>query len=208
MAHWIEWIREFGAPSGYNAETWESAHKWFVKRWMGRLQNNRSGSINLLLRRNVIAEMHRGSGALMNGTHNRERQHLEVYGKVDGSVSNYKQFFHRGANFYIHCGEPIQYSEDYEDATPTVGRLEAIRLETDHELVLELWLYTKCAPEEGMTHPLDGVADRWKLTPGPGNYVSIRPASQNLLLAPYALQPDLNDHLNFWYSCPWMNIVL
>jgi hypothetical protein len=26
--HWAESIREFGHPSAYNAETWESAHKW------------------------------------------------------------------------------------------------------------------------------------------------------------------------------------
>ena len=209
MAHWVEWIREFGSPSGYNAETWESAHKWFVKRWIGRLQYNRSGSINLLLRRNVIAEMHRGSGALINGAQKRERRHLEVYGKVDGSASNYKQFFHSGAEFYIHCGEPVQYSEDDEMATPKIGRLEAIRLEADDVLVLELWLYTKCLPPaEEATNPLNRVADRWTLTPGPGKYVTIRPVIENLLLAPYALQPDLNDRLNCWYSCPWMEIVL
>ena len=209
MSHWIEWIREFGSPSGYNAETWECAHKWFVKRWIGRLQHNRNGSINLLLRRNVIAEMHRGSGALINGTHKRERRHLEAYGKVDGSVCNYKQIFHAEAQFYIHCGEPIQYSTDGPGTTtPVVGRLEAIRIEADNVLALELWLYTKSPSVDQLTHPLDAAAHRWTLTPGHGKYVTIRPIVHDLLIAPYALQPDLNDPLNYWYSCPWMDIVL
>jgi len=64
IGHWSAWVREFGAPSNYNAETWESAHKWFVKRWIGRVQYNSTGMIAGLLRRNHVAESHRGSNVL------------------------------------------------------------------------------------------------------------------------------------------------
>jgi predicted AlkP superfamily pyrophosphatase or phosphodiesterase len=34
ICHWPAFIQEFGAPTNYNAETFETAHKWFVKRWI------------------------------------------------------------------------------------------------------------------------------------------------------------------------------
>lgn len=37
MTHWEEAIKRFGMPSNFDTETWESAHKVFVKPWVGKL---------------------------------------------------------------------------------------------------------------------------------------------------------------------------
>eukprot|EP00301_Raphidiophrys_heterophryoidea_P014637 c23073_g1_i1.p1 GENE.c23073_g1_i1~~c23073_g1_i1.p1 ORF type:complete len:294 (+),score=54.77 c23073_g1_i1:1225-2106(+) len=40
MRHWADSIREFGCPSNFDSETWESAHKVFVKPYVGHLGHN------------------------------------------------------------------------------------------------------------------------------------------------------------------------
>ena len=53
-------IENFGATSNYNGETWESAHKWFVKRWKGKLPLGNASAVGFLMKRNLEYEYHGG----------------------------------------------------------------------------------------------------------------------------------------------------
>ena len=64
ICHWPAFIEEFGAPTNYNAETYETAHKWFVKRWIGCLPHGNAKSMMSLMRRNNIFLSHGGSNLL------------------------------------------------------------------------------------------------------------------------------------------------
>jgi len=57
ICHWSALICEFGCTSGYNAETFEYAHKILVKRWMAKL-NFRNVAKSIICR-DLIAEVHR-----------------------------------------------------------------------------------------------------------------------------------------------------
>ena len=64
ICHWPEWIENFGNPSNYNGETWETAHKWYIKRWVGLLPHSNSTSMTSLIRRTLVFEVHGGSDLL------------------------------------------------------------------------------------------------------------------------------------------------
>ena len=53
--HWPEMIRRYGNPSNFDAETYEMAHKVFVKRWVGRLARESELS---LLQRDAVSTAH------------------------------------------------------------------------------------------------------------------------------------------------------
>ena len=91
IGHYSDNIREWGCPSNTNAETWETAHKWFVKRWIGRVQYNSTGMIAGLLRRNHVAESHRGSDLLETRVQNkRARQAYSVLNHL--GANRYQKF--------------------------------------------------------------------------------------------------------------------
>ena len=207
--HWAESIREFGHPSGYNAETWETAHKWFVKRWMGRMQYNRTGSIKMVMRRNDVAEFHRGSTSLHPVGSKRPRKDYDVFKAVHGNHGFFNQFYFGQSGFWIHCLDSVLFGdeEDNDDLQP--GRLEAIERNSDNVITLTIWLYTKSSPPNTTTHfPLDAVCQRYTLIAGPHKLVKIRPVEDNISVWPLAIQPDMEDRKNYFYDCPWMDIVL
>eukprot|EP00298_Acanthocystis_sp_HF-20_P015298 c21092_g1_i1.p1 GENE.c21092_g1_i1~~c21092_g1_i1.p1 ORF type:complete len:421 (+),score=58.52 c21092_g1_i1:602-1864(+) len=53
--HWEQVIRRFGMPSNFNSETFESAHKYFIKKHMGNLGRNVEGTI---LFRDQVSDLH------------------------------------------------------------------------------------------------------------------------------------------------------
>ena len=204
--HWAESIREFGHPSAYNAETWESAHKWFVKRWMGRMQYNRTGSIKMVMRRNNVAEIHRGSTVLQSGK--RARRDYDVFKRVDGSPGFFHQFYFGQSGFWIHCRDSVLFGDDTNVNGLRPGRLESIHKTTDNVIILTIWLYTKAPTQSTTQHPLDDVCSRYALIAGPNKLVKIRPVEDDISVWPLAIQPDMDDRLNFFYECPWIDIVL
>ena len=204
--HWAESIREFGHPSAYNAETWESAHKWFVKRWMGRMQYNRTGSIKMVMRRNNVAEIHRGSTVLQPGK--RARRDYDVFKRVDGSPGFFHQFYFGQSGFWIHCRDSVLFGDDSNVNGLRPGRLESIHKTTDNVIILTIWLYTKAPPQSTTHHPLDVVCTRYALIAGPNKLVKIRPVEDDISVWPLAIQPDMDDRQNFFYECPWIDIVL
>ena len=207
ISHYSDNIREWGCPSNTNAETWETAHKWFVKRWMGRMQNNRSGAINTVMRRNLVAEGHRGSSDLMTSKNKRARDHFTVLNAIQGQVGSYRQFYDDHTAMWIHCGDAITYSTNQNNDRGTVARVEAIRVSSTGVFSLDLWIFTQSnrLPDEQRT--LDRSTTRWALIPGHGLSVSIRPIDDEIEVSPYPIQPDFSDIGNFFYSCPWMRIV-
>jgi hypothetical protein len=89
------------------------------------------------------------------------------------------------------------------------GRLESIHKTTDNVIILTIWLYTKAPPPQTIPkHPLDTVCTRYTLVAGPHKLVKIRPVEDDVTVWPLAIQPDMDDRLNFFYDCPWMDIVL
>ena len=207
--HWVESIREFGHPYGYNAETWETAHKWFVKRWMGRMQYNRTGSINMVMRRNDVAECHRGSTSLQSVGSKRVRRDYDVFKRIHGSPGLFHQFYFGQSGFWIHCLDSVLFGDGDNNGELLPGRLESIEKTTDDVIVLTIWLYTKAPPPQSIPpSPLDIVCERYALIAGPHKLAKVRPVEDDINVWPLAIQPDMDDRHNYFYDCPWMDIVL
>ena len=87
IRHWPQVIQLFGAPANYNAETWESAHRWYVKQWLGKLQHCNESSNKSLLRRTTIAISHGGATQLEhpNSIFYQRKQNYWVRGQLPGS---------------------------------------------------------------------------------------------------------------------------
>ena len=203
IGHWSAWVREFGAPSNYNAETWESAHKWFVKRWIGRVQYNSTGMIAGLLRRNHVAESHRGSNVLdPKLSKKRPRSAYSVLNHIGNS--RFKKFFSEADDFWISCGDSIKFGDPDNLSDMQMGKLQEI-VHDCGRLYLSIILYERViSPESSGT--LDSVTWRLKLRAGPGANVVLEPEESALLVATYCVQPDFeNDECV--YHCPWMGIL-
>ena len=211
LRHYADNIREWGCPSNTNAETWESAHKWFVKRWMGKMQYNRNGSINMVMRRNRIAEIHRGSEDLL-PQHKRKhsRDDYSVINAVSGSTDLYRQFYHASNAMWVHCGDAVQFMDDSDDNDHgSVARVESIRKSSSGILSLVVTLYNVhviCSGEN--SRPLERVTQKWVLETDVSLRITIHPIEDELTLYPFPLQPDFDNFGVVFFSCPWMRIVL
>ena len=207
IGHYSDNIREWGCPSNTNAETWETAHKWFVKRWMGRMQHNRTGAMNTVMRRNLVAEGHRGSIDLLTAKPKRARDHFTVLNAVQSQLGSYRQFYDSRCDLWIHCGDAITYSANQIDGPATIARVEAIRVSATGVFSLDLWVYSQLDRPPDEQRPLDRYTTRWALIPGHGLSVSISPIEEDIEISPYPMQPDFSDLGNHYFSCPWMRIV-
>ena len=202
IGHWSGWVREFGAPSNYNAETWESAHKWFVKRWIGRVQYNSTGMIAGLLRRNHVAESHRGSNALDPLTSKkRPRRAYSVLNHIGNC--RFKKFFSEIDGFWISCGDSVKFGDPDEPSGMRMGILDEI-VHDNERLCLYITLYER-APSSDPT-VLDVATWRMKLLVGVGANVVLEPTETDIFVGPYCVQPDF-ENLGCVYNCPWMGIL-
>ena len=121
-------IESFGSPSNYNAETYESAHKFFVKRWQGKLQHSDRGSIFSLLRRNSIANVHGGSNVLerVNSASIGTRRMANYHVKYKLGSGFFKKFYVEAYSVWISLGHFIIYNP-LDDTHSKYGRLTSIR---------------------------------------------------------------------------------
>ena len=209
LLHFADNIREWGCPSNTNAETWETAHKWFVKRWMGKMQYNRNGSISMVMRRNLIAEMHRGSTDLVRKSPLKQsRNDYSVLNAVRGRTGTYRQFLHASTGIWVHCGDAIQYRHDDDDTeNGNVARVENILMCSNGILALELTKFN-LRNAGANPRPLEMVANKWVLETDHNLRVTITPIEDDISLSPYPLQPDFDNYGLFFFNCPWMRIVL
>ena len=59
LLHWPESICYFGSPTNYDSQTFESAHKLFVKPMCGRINQSGLGAEASALNKDFIASIHR-----------------------------------------------------------------------------------------------------------------------------------------------------
>jgi hypothetical protein len=120
-------IELFSSPSNYNAETYESAHKFFVKRWQGKLQHSDRGSIYSLLRRNSIANVHGGSNVLegANSASIGSRRLTNYSVKYRLGSDLFKKFYVEAYSVWISLGHFIIYNP-LDDIQSKYGRLTSI----------------------------------------------------------------------------------
>ena len=210
LLHYADNIREWGCPSNTNVETWETAHKWFVKRWMGKMQYNRNGCISMVMRRNLIAEMHRGSLDLLpTARKNRNRDNYSVLNAVRGTIGMYRQFLHAATGIWVHCGDAIQYRDDSNMSdNGTVARVESIRVCANGILSVEVMKYNSIANTGGDMRQLESAATKWVLETDASRRLTILPIENDLSLFPFPLQPDFDNYGVYFFNCPWMRIVL
>ena len=170
----------------------------------------RNGSISMVMRRNLIAEMHRGSLDLLPvARQKRNRDDYSVLNAVCGTIGMYRQFLHAATGIWVHCGDAIQYRDDSNISdNGTVARVESIRVCANGILSLEVMKYNNIANTEGdMTH-LEAAATKWVLETDSTCRLSILPIEDDLSLFPFPLQPDFDNHGVYFFNCPWMRIVL
>jgi len=124
ICHWPAFIQEFGAPTNYNAETFETAHKWFVKRWIGCLPHGNAKSMMSLMRRNNIFLSHGGSSLLSNQRKTtRAKKTFEVVSDQGGG--SFLKLFLPGENAWVHAGMFVLYNGGTKGGD--VARLVAFR---------------------------------------------------------------------------------
>ena len=190
---------EFGEPANYNAETWETAHKWFVKRWIGKMALNGNGAISTLMRRNNVAEAHRSSTNLTDESpHKRLRQTSSVLGRLgDGQ---YNKFFLENEKSWVSIGDTIAFGVNGDDRF-NIGRVEAILLISEC-VHIRARLYKHVTPVT--IRPLSQYCKRRILdtveTPELFNITA-----ENSYVSLFSVQPDFVDGGEF--DCPFMDII-
>ena len=173
------------------------------------MQYNRTGSMNMVMRRNDVAECHRGSTSLQSAGSKRVRRDYDVFKRIHGSPGLFHQFYFGQSGFWIHCLDSVLFGDGDNNGELLPGRLETIEKNTDDVIVLTIWLYTKAPPPKSNPPcPLDVVCQRYTLIAGPHKLVKVRPVEDDINVWPLAIQPDMDDRLNYFYDCPWMDIVL
>ena len=124
ICHWPTFVEEFGAPTNYNAETFETAHKWFVKRWIGCLPHGNAKSMMSLMRRNNIFLSHGGSSLLSNQRKaTRSKNTFEVVSDQGGG--SFQKLFLPGENAWVRSGMFVLYNGGTKGGD--VARLVAFR---------------------------------------------------------------------------------
>ena len=63
IAHWPEWIRLFGCTGNYNAEVFECAHRFTVKKWQGSLSFTGSNAERRVMLQTAIYDGHVHDGS-------------------------------------------------------------------------------------------------------------------------------------------------
>ena len=174
------------------------------------MQYNRNGSIGMVMRRNVIAEIHRGSVDLLPQTRlKRPRDDFTVINAVPGSLGLYRQFLHASTGIWVHCGDAIQYRDDSSDSDiAIVARIDFIRRAANGILTLGVMKFNRVTNSVVNVRPLENVAEKWILETDERLRLTIQPIEDDLALTPFPLQPDFGNHGTVFFSCPWMRIVL
>ena len=199
IGHWHEWILEFGEPSNYNAETWETAHKWFVKRWIGKMALNGNGAISTLLRRNDIAEAHRSSTNLVDqNLQKRLRKTSLVLGSL--GAGTYNKFFLEEERAWVSLGDTIAFGHNGDDYF-NIARVDEIRLVSE-SVHIGVRMYKEASPVD--SRPLSRYCTR-RILDQAQTLKEINIHAANSYLSLFSVQPDFVDGGHF--DCPFMDIL-
>ena len=202
ILHWPDMIRWFGSPSNYNAETWESAHRWYVKRWLGKLQHCNESSIKSLLRRSCIADAHGGSGILdplKAQVLQRKPNHALRGISPDGT---FKRVYFEKYNVWVSIGHYVIYSVVGSNAPPQVGRLYEIRRKRTSHVALQIASVRRCSSSSIMTQ----WTLVWEVVPGPTGMVLLCTDDLVYDIDIYPMQSDFTCEGRL-LSCSTMHIM-
>ena len=200
VGHWPEWILEFGEPGNYNGETWETAHKWFVKRWIGKMALNGNGAISTLLRRNDVAEAHRRSTNFDDNSPRSKRR--RVSSSLLGRLSDgcYSKFFSEMDDAWVGLGDTVAFGLNGDDSF-RIGLVEKIFLNIDHvHVFMRLYIESPVST----TRPLSSYCKR-RLLDTTGSLIEVNISADNMYLALFSVQPDFVD--GGFFDCPFMDIL-
>ena len=202
ILHWPDMIRWFGSPSNYNAETWESAHRWYVKRWLGKLQQCNESSIKSLLRRSCVADAHGGSVILdpiKTLILQRKPNHA-----LRGILTNgtFKRVYFEKYNVWVSIGHFVIYSVAGSNAQPQIGRLCEIRRRQTSHVSLQIARVRRCSSSSIMGQ----WTLFWEVIPGASGMVSLFSDVHDYDIDIYPMQCDFTCEGRF-LSCCTMHIM-
>ena len=205
IGHWALMISLFGSPSNYNAETWESAHRWYVKRWLGKLQHCNESSIKSLMRRTTIANEHGGASNLEvpRPLGKVSRPNYWLRGKA--VAGDYKSIFLLQYKIWVNIGHFIIYSVHGSSSAPRVGRLMRIERLGSSDAALSIMKLRQRLS--------DGTLARWtrawELLPGDAANTILRTNSHLWDIDIFPMQPDFDvaEGQTGYLSCSHMHIM-
>ena len=156
-----------------------------------------------LLRRNHVAESHRGSNLLETRVQNkRARQAYTVLNHL--GANQYQKFYCETENIWVSCGDSVQFGDFEDQGDRRFGQLTAILIDASGNACMRIALF------ERSHHPtptaLDNITPRFKLVSGPASSIFVEAVRNDVWVGPYCTQPDFDDVLCV-YHCPWMAIL-
>jgi len=177
---------------------------------MGKMQYNRNGSIDMVMRRNVIAEMHRGSEDLLPRKRSRHDRHdYTVINASPGSHGSFRQFLHASTGIWVHCGDAVQYRfETDPNDNGAVARVDNIHMSANGVFSPDLSPFLNNTNTGMYARPLEAVTQKWVLESNASVQITIQPIEDDMALSPFPLQPDFDNQGIYFFNCPWMRIVL
>ena len=202
ILHWPNMIRWFGAPSNYNAETWESAHRWYVKRWLGKLQHCNESSIKSLLRRSSVADAHGGSSILepMKVVVLQRKPNYALRGTSPNAT--FKRVYFEKYNVWVSVGQYVIFSAMGSSAAPQIGRLCEIRRRGTSHVALLVAKLRRCLGTSIMAQ----WTVVWEVIPGPSAMVCLLTDAEQYDIDIYPMQPDFTCEGRL-LSCAIMHIM-
>jgi hypothetical protein len=203
IVHWPAVISWFGCASNYNAETYESAHRWYVKRWLGKLQHTNEGSVKSLMKRTSVANLHGGSKILEISRLIADRQST-LYG-LRGSAPNgvYKRVNLYKYNVWVNLGHFIIYSIMGSNARPAIGRIVSIQRKGIGHVCLRLTKFRRSSERGTIMAQWTNI---WEIVPGNEGSVLLTTDDHDYDIDIFPMQPDF-AHPGRFLSCTNMHIM-
>jgi len=203
VVHWAAGIRLFGCPANYNAETWESAHRWYVKRWLGKLQHSNGGSVKSLMSRNTIANTHGGSSTLDKVPATTVRV-LRLYA-VKGATTEgkFKRVRLYKYNVWVAPGHFLIISIVGATAAPTIGRLTEVRRKCAGHVILKI----DKLRQKTSNCIMGRWTQVWEFVPGLAHRrIEIHTDAFEYDIDIFPMQPDFN-RVDTFFSCSHMGLM-
>jgi hypothetical protein len=194
ICHWPEMIQHFGATSNYNGETWETAHKWFVKRWRGKMPHENASSMGFLMKRNLEYEYHGGS-SILKQPERQTRANFDVMSKIAGTNCFNKIYF-ASVKAWVKLGVFVLYEGGTRGGN--VGKL--VKIERGAGVILVS--IQECELSDSASI-LASHCQRWKKTTSSSKLTTVALSESNDWgIELYPMQPDFSCPSTHVYSCP------
>lgn len=162
IAHWPLYISLFGSSSNYSTETFESQHKWSVKKWTRSVSYKAANIEKKLMRKDIVGDIHISSPLTSSTTRSfrgkrkdRSDFHLliESFFKVSlrsQDIAKYNSYFLSADCSYVKVGYNLLYSEPdpakmlIEGSQQSIAQVrELIEVFGQHLFVLQRYTLSK-----------------------------------------------------------------